>query len=131
MDKKLQFILEQIKLKNYTLLPGTISTGIVYKIHCDGDLDCLGFEKGFLVMTNGSSIKEHKHVENVERYKVLVGNLKINGIEQNENICLLGESHSIDVVDKLTIIETFKVDKKMLAINDDFVMIKKIIDKFC
>jgi hypothetical protein len=114
MKEKLQYILQQLKINNYTILPETISTGIVYKIDYPGNLDIQGYERGFLIMTKGSSIKQHEHTENVERYKVIMGKLIIKGKEHKENICLIGESHSIDKVKELTIIETYKMDKKLL-----------------
>ena len=114
MQEKLQYIQKQLKENNYTILPETISTGIVYKIDYPENLKTPGYERGFLIMTKGSSIKQHKHTENVERYKVIMGKLIIKGKEQQENICLLGESHSIDKVKELTIIETYKMDKKIL-----------------
>ena len=117
MKEKLQYILTQINEKNYTILPESISTGIVYKISYKGNLNTKGYESGFLIMTKGSSILEHKHEENVERYRPLMGKLIINGIEQKENICLIGQSHSIDKVKELTIIETYKMDKKLLITN--------------
>lgn len=117
MKEKLQYILNQLKEKNFTTLPESISTGIVYKISYKGNLNSTGYESGFLIMTEGSSIKEHKHEENVERYRPLMGKLIINGIEQKENICLIGQRHSIDEVKELTIIETYKMDKKLLINN--------------
>ena len=124
MKEKIKFILDELKNNNYIILSNTISEGLVYKIHYKGDLNTTGYERGFLVLTKGSSIKEHIHTKEVEKYKLLLGKLSINGKEQKENICLLNESHMIDKVDEVTIIETFKMAKELLHNNK--IKVKKV-----
>jgi len=116
--QKLEFIKEQIKNNNFTVLPDNISINNVYKINYTGNLNYDGYEIGFLFIPNGSGIKEHIHEDDIEQYKLLLGNLSINGKMINENQCLVGDAHNIDVVSEDTFIETYKISKKF--INEKF-----------
>lgn len=117
---ELLFIYDQIEKKNYTKLPETIAIGDVYKISAFGNLEKDGFEVGYLYLPVGSGIKEHIHINDIERYKLLSGCLKINGSTSDVNICMLNNSHCIDIVSEPTIIQTCKVSKKFLNLLNDF-----------
>ena len=118
--EEMMFINNQMQNKNYLVLPSTIAKGKVYKISLFGNLDKDGMEVGYLHLTVGSGIKEHTHISDIERYKLLIGELKINGDSMNENICLLNNCHSIDEVSKITVIQFCKVNKLYLNKLDDF-----------
>jgi len=105
-------------------LPDTIASGIVLKIHCEGNLEVDGYENGFLVLTPGSEIKEHTHINDIEKYIVLTGKLSVRNEEMNENLCFIGERHNIDKVYELTVIKTLKISKKLLDDKDDIVYYK-------
>ncbi len=108
------FIRKAIEEKRYTILSKNIADGIVYKINCFGNLETDGFEIGYLYLLKGSGIKSHEHINDVERYKRIIGDLVINGNNCDKDICMLGKTHGIDCVSKDTIIETCKVSKKYL-----------------
>ena len=119
MDKKekiekLKYICMELRSGNYTVLSDSISIGPVYKIHFRGSLDEDLFEKGFLYIPKGSGIKIHKHVNDIELYRLISGSLSVMGKEDDSNMCFIGEEHNIDVVDRDTFIETFKLNKKYL-----------------
>lgn len=113
-NQNLEYVFKQIQARNYTVLPDTIATGIVLKIHYEGYLEEEGYEKGFLVLTPNSEIKEHTHINDIEKYTILTGNLSVNNEKTNENICLIGEKHNINRVNELTVIKTLKIDKKLI-----------------
>lgn len=113
-NQNLEYVFKQIQARNYTVLPDTIATGIVLKIHYEGYLEEEGYEKGFLVLTPNSKIKEHTHINDIEKYTILTGNLSVNNEKTNENICLIGEKHNINRVNELTVIKTLKIDKKLI-----------------
>lgn len=113
-NQNLEYVFKQIQARNYTVLPDTIATGIVLKIHYEGYLEEEGYEKGFLVLTPNSEIKEHTHINDMEKYTILTGNLSVNNEKTNENICLIGEKHNINRVNELTVIKTLKIDKKLI-----------------
>ena len=107
---KLYFIKEQIRNNNYVLLPNTIAINNVYKITYSGNLQNDGYELGFLYLPKGSGIINHTHTTDIEQYKLILGNLTVNGIVTNINRCMINESHNIDVVDTETFIETYKIN---------------------
>ena len=113
-NQNLEYVFKQIQARNYTVLPDTIATGIVLKIHYEGYLEEEGYEKGFLVLTPNSEIKEHTHINDIEKYTILTGNLSVNNEKTNDNICLIGEKHNINRVNELTVIKTLKIDKKLI-----------------
>lgn len=113
-NQNLQYVFEQIINKNYTILPETIAQGIVLKIHYEGNLENDGYEKGFLVLTPNSEIKEHTHINDIEKYTNLTGKLSVKNKLTNENICLINEKHNIDKVQELTIIKTLKLSKELI-----------------
>ncbi len=103
-----------VMLANHTTVLGShIADGLVYKIHIEGILDQDGYESGFLYLTKGSSIKEHTHTDDFERYILVAGELKMNGQFMLENECSNGESHFIDPVLEDTIICTYKQKQKV------------------
>ena len=112
-EQEIQYVLNQITNKNYTILPDTIAIGTVLKIHIEGNLEKEGYEKGYLLLTPNSGIIKHKHINDIEIYKCLKGNLSIKNKTTNEDICLIGEEHNIDRVKELTIIKTLKIQKKI------------------
>lgn len=112
--EKLEYITMSLEIGNYILLNEAISTGKVFKIPFRGNLEEDMFESNFLYIPKGSSIKVHKHTNDVELYRLIKGTLVVDGKEMNINICFIGESHSIDKVSEDTFIETFKVSKKYL-----------------
>lgn len=109
---------EKIENKEYTILPESIAIGTVYKILIHGNLDQDGYEIGYLYLPKGSGIKEHFHINDIELYSLIKGTLKVNNIEMDNNICVLNEKHSIDIVPTDTIIRTFKISKKYLENNN-------------
>ncbi len=114
-DKQnLNFVFEQINKRNFQVLPQSIATGPVFKITYDGNLENNLYERGFLVIPKGSSIKSHQHISDVEQYTLLTGDLSINGISMDVNECFIGQSHSIDPAAELTIIKTIKISNKNL-----------------
>lgn len=107
----------------YTKLPDTIAINTVYKIPYSGSLTDDGYEIGFLYIPVGSGIKEHTHINDVERYLCVQGDLRVKGESCNNNICLLDQSHDITEVTYDTIIQTCKVSKFALGdkvIDNDF-----------
>ena len=108
---------EKIDTFDISVLPDTIAEGRVYKIHAYGALETDGFEVGFLYLTKDSGIKEHIHTDNIEMYRLLKGDLVVNGTSMNNNICLLNESHLIDKVSIDTIICTCKISKEFIKQN--------------
>lgn len=126
MDKKekiqkLKYISMSLMNGNYSLLGNTISEGKVFKIPFRGNLEEDMFEKGFLFIPKGSSIKMHKHINDIELYLLIRGDLSVKGQEVSENMCFLGEEHNIDPVSSDTFIETFKISKKYLdKVSDEY-----------
>lgn len=112
------FIRSKIAVEDYKILSKNMSIGNVYKIENYGKLNVDGYECGFLYLPKGSSVIPHTHTDDIEQYMLVSGKLSINGIEQQENICMLGETHSIDTVPVDTIIATCKVDKKLFEFLD-------------
>ena len=111
----IEFVVNAILNGEYTTLPDTIANGKVLKILYNGDLKSEeGYEQGFLVLTPNSSIKKHKHINDVEMYTLLYGILSVDGNICDKNICLIDEEHCIDEVTTITIIKTLKVSKRLL-----------------
>jgi len=117
---EIKFVNEQIQNQNYVVLPDTIAIGSVYKISAFGNLNDDGYEVGYLYLPAGSGIKEHVHVNDIERYKLLSGILRIKDSNADVNICLLDNSHCIDKVTEPTIIQTCKINKNYLGMLNDF-----------
>ena len=111
-SKELKYVFEQLIKRNYTVLPETISEGIVLKIHLEGNLETDGYEKGYLVLTPNSGILEHTHTNDIEKYINLSGIMSIKNKQEKENICEIGKTHNIDKTQELTIIKTIKISKK-------------------
>ena len=124
LGNDLEFVFKQLQDRNYIVLPDTTASGIVLKIHCEGNLEVDEYENGFLVLTPGSEIKEHTHINDIEKYIVLTGKLSVRNEEMNENLCFIGERHNIDKVYELTVIKTLKISKKLLDDKDDIVYYK-------
>lgn len=109
-----EMIKRKIASKEYTLVSEKLAIGKVYKIHKFGSLEDDGFEIGYLYLPAGTGIKEHQHTEDIERYKLISGILRVFGFPSTTNICLLNHVHCIDKVPVDTIIETCKISKKYL-----------------
>ena len=103
------YVNNEINKGSFILLPNTIANGNVYKVNMCGDLNNDGFELSYLYIPKGSSILLHEHTTDVERYKLIMGNLSVGGNFCNTNVCLLGNVHNIDEVLCDTIIESCKV----------------------
>ena len=80
-------IKEKINNNEYSLVPDKIAIGEVIKIHIKGDLNIDGYETGYLYLRPNTGIKEHEHINDIERYKLITGTLKVQGINTNLNIC--------------------------------------------
>lgn len=112
-EQDISFVFEQIENGNYAILPNSLSNGKVLKINYDGNIDNDGYERGYLVLPYGSSIKEHTHTDSIEQYMIISGCLTINGENVLINECFIGDTHSIDTVLDLTIIRTIKISKEL------------------
>ena len=108
-------VLDKILEGKVSVLPVSIAIGVVYKIVEFGNLEEDGFEHGYLYLPQGSGIREHSHVSDIERYKVVFGDLNVKGEKVTSNICDLGCSHDIGVVNRDTVIETCKISSKFLS----------------
>lgn len=128
ITKEIEFINEQMQNKNYTILPDTIAEGKVYKIHAFGNLEQDGYEVGYLYLPKGTGIKNHTHITDVERYKLLKGILKVNNDITKINICGINDSHSIDLVSEITIVQTCKIN--ILLLDKNVPLIAEIFDGF-
>ena len=114
----IEYVRRMIEMNRYTLLPSSVAVGNVYKIVYEGNIDALGYEKGFLYLPKGTGIKEHVHNTSAERYTLLCGEMNINGQSSLKDDCLLGGSHSVSVVDRDTIIKTLKVSDDLIVNAD-------------
>lgn len=113
--EKLSYVRGKIESGEYILLSDSMAIGPVYKIPCYGELDKDGFEIAFLYVPSGSGIRQHFHEKDAERYKLISGELKIDGKLVDENICHSQTlPHNIDVCSCDTIIETCKVGEPYL-----------------
>lgn len=134
IEDVLMYVVSQISSKNYIILSDYMADGLVYKIPLVGNLKEEGYEMGYLYLPVSSGIKEHMHINNtVERYRLINGELKVNGNSELVNICDLEDSHSVDKVEKPTLIEYCKVNRVIFGkqeklSNEDFdLFIKNVI----
>lgn len=109
-----KMIKRKLASKEYSLVSEKLAIGEVYKIHKFGSLEEDGFEIGYLYLPAGTGIKEHEHTEDIERYRLVSGVLRVFGFPSTSNICLLNHVHCIDQVPVDTIIETCKISKEYL-----------------
>ena len=109
-NEEIKYVYQQLETGNYTLLPNNIAIGKVYKIPYYGNLVTDGLEIGYLYLEKNSGIKEHPHIDNIERYQLLQGTLAVAGEKCTQNICFLNQKHSIDPVSEPTIIQTCKIN---------------------
>lgn len=136
MDE-IEFVKEQLNIGNYVLLDEKITIGSVYKVNFFGSLKNDGLEISYLYLPKGSGIKLHTHVDNLERYLLICGSLKVNSKQVEYDICTLNKSHNIAPVSEDTIIQTCKIGKHNLSylynINngsfDNIVNLTKILRK--
>ena len=110
--KKL-YVEQRILDGKFEYLPKEIASEGAYKIACFGSLNNEGYEHGFLYLKEGSEVFRHKHTDNIELYNIISGDKEVL-----VKSCMLEESHGINKVKCNTIIETFKLDKRI--INKDF-----------
>ena len=127
-DIKLNYVQDKIENNRYKYLNSNISFGIVCKIPGDTTLTKEGYEQGFLYFTAGSKIKNHTHTEEIEIYNRIDGNPCIFNDKSNINICEINNSHETNMVDRLAIIETFKIRKDLLD-EENIQRISKILTK--
>ena len=113
-NQDIDYISKQFKEGNYIVLPDTISIGNVYKIIYEGGIEEYGYEKAYLYIPTGSGIKKHTHKSDVERYTLIYGIMSIDGVCNLENECLIGDSHSIDIVDEDTVVKTLKITNELI-----------------
>ena len=128
-DIKLNYVNTKIGCKRFKLLPSSISFGTACSIPGDTSLMSNGYEQGFIYMAAASSIRNHKHTDTIEIYNRLDGNMKIYNNYEDINICGINNCHEIAKVDRLTIVETFKIRKDLLnnenTNNTSKILIKK------
>lgn len=122
-------IKEKINNNEYSLVPDKIAIGEVIKIHIKGDLNIDGYETGYLYLRPNTGIKEHEHINDIERYKLIIGTLKVQGINTNLNICNINKKHNIDIVDIETIIEYTKINKDEIDNNVTSALFDKYINE--
>lgn len=94
--------------RSTTILDETLAQGLVYKILIEDKYEEMGYETGFLYLTNGSSIKEHSYDDDSIEYVVIDGDLEIKSKKYKA-----GESHKIDSVSKDTIIYICRKQEKI------------------
>lgn len=112
---------DEIELfERLSLLPKDKATGTVIKVLIDGNLDKDGQETALLYMLKGSSIKPHEHTTETgkEVYVAIAGELKMEGVSLDANICNVGMEHWIDEVEEDTIIGTYKTKEIKKEIED-------------
>lgn len=102
----------------FRLLEPNKASGRIFQIPGYGTLKTTGYEHGFLFIHKRSNVKEHVHKDNIELYNRISGDYSFQG-----GICLLNHSHKIEPLGISTIVETFKVDKRIIEgiYNDDIV----------
>ena len=109
MDKFYKLVKEYVESSmlrgNIVKLDSNISVGDVYKIPVFGSLETFGFEYALLFLKARSYILLHQHINDIEQYKFVSGDIK------NTGICLLSEYHEVARVNYDTIIESLKVSK--------------------
>ena len=126
---KINYVQSKIDNKRFVFLNNNISFGIVCKIPGHTTLVREGYEQGFLYMTAGSRINNHTHTEEMEIYNRIYGNPNIFNNSSNINICEINNNHEITMVDRLAIIETFKIKKDLLSENNIKIMSKVLLKK--
>lgn len=126
-DIKLNYVHSKINNNNYKLLPSNICFGIVCTMPSTTHLIKEGYSQGFLYLTSGSKINTHMHDE-VEIYSRLDGNPNILSNQSDINIIEPNTEHEITMVERLAIIETFKIKKELLS-NDNISKISKSLIK--
>ena len=103
------YVDRKIKDGMFSILPNDIADGEILKIKGFGTITINGYEHGFLYLKAGSRIKEHQHTKDIELYNIIK-----DGRIISSKVCLLNDFHGTDIVDEDTIIETFKLDKKVI-----------------
>lgn len=114
-EDKIEYVYNQIIKGNYSVLPDDAATGLVFKILFEGDLEEDGFERAFLYIPKGVSIKMHQHTDDIELYELVLGTLRVKGKKYKSYRCFIGQKHNINKVDQVTIIETCKITKKYIV----------------
>ena len=129
-EEKINYVKEKVDSSLYNLLPSNISLGIVCTIPSKYTLSKDGYSKDYIYMTAGSMIKNHKHEKEIEIYNGLKGNISNDGEYKDIDICGIHSEHEIKSVNRLTIIESFKVKKELLnsesIVNISKTLVKKI-----
>lgn len=74
-------------IMNISIVPNSLSIGLVYKIALEGSLEQDGYEKAILFIPTGSGIKRHIHNNEIEIYKPIQGTLVIDG-KKRKSKCL-------------------------------------------
>ena len=121
---KKQFVERKINKEEYIKLPKSISKGNVLRISGYGDLEEDYFQHGFLYMQEGSEINSHLYFNNIELYRLISGDIKIN-----EKTCLLGEKYGIKNVDCDTILEYFEVNRKICGHINNYLILNNLLQK--
>ena len=117
-DEKLDYVKYRMENFRYSVLPSNVSTGNVCKVPSHGSLTRDGWSREFLYMMPNSSIIDHIHTDEIEIYNCLDGAMTINNDLYDIDIVGINESHSIDEVKTLSIIETYKIAKDRLEENN-------------
>ena len=118
---KNEFVTNSLIKHNFNYLSKDKAIGKVLQIPGYGKLHINGFEHGFLLIEAGSGILEHIHDTNIELYNRISGDNSFQG-----GICLINESHKIELLSITTIVETFKVDKSIINYNDINILNSKL-----
>ncbi len=90
-------------INKLALLDKSIANGKVYRLSGKGSLNVDGYEKAYLFLFKGSSIKNHVHKNEKEHYKQIT-----NEGEKHIGFCDINESHSIPEVLENTLVKTYK-----------------------
>lgn len=92
------------KIENkLVLLDEPIVNGKVYKLSGKGSIKNDGYEKNYLFLFKGSSVKEHVHKNEKEHYK----QVSAKG-EKYMGFCDINQSHCIPEVSENTLVKTYK-----------------------
>ena len=118
---KNEFVTYSLIKHKFNYLNKDKAIGKVLQIPGYGKLNINGFEHGFLLIHKNSGILEHVHDANIELYNRVSGDYSFKG-----GICLINESHNIDILNTSTIVETFKVDKNIINDNDINILNKQL-----
>lgn len=109
--------LELINDNMYSLVPETLAINNVYKLSVLGNVNENGYEYGYLYIPKGSGIKVHTHINDIEEYALIEGMLYVSGVSVTSNICLINDSHNIDVCEVDSLIRYTKVRKDVMNIT--------------